>query len=168
LKRRVVLGVIPVASLAIFIVLVAAFNLFSGGISNPPSLLLSLNLIFITGTNVGVGLLSARSYLRNGSSNILTLSCGLLISGLAALFAGWASTFSTNANVTIFNIGILFAGGVQLLAGMLAIGGSQISDIGEKKPAYYSIFGRCFRSFDLALAVDGLLPEFLRLLVNID
>ena len=56
------LAVLPAVSLAVAITIVIAFDLFSGSISNPPLLLLMLNIIFITGANIAVSVLSARSY----------------------------------------------------------------------------------------------------------
>ena len=134
---------------------------FREAVSSPPNLLLSLNLIFITGTNVAVALLSRKELFEKPVLNVLTLGCGLLISGFAALFAGWA-TFSSNAGVTIFNIGLLFAGGAQLLGGMLTLRQEPSSTIRGKKSLLITAYSAAtaFVLLISALAVDGLLPEF--------
>jgi PAS domain S-box-containing protein len=162
LKKLILLGAIPAAILALFTVLVVAFDLFSGTVSSPPNLLLALNLIFITGTNVTVALLSARSYLKNRSLNVLALGCGLLLSGLAALFAGWATGFSSNAGVTIYNIGLLFAGGAQFLGGLQTLRGNPSSTIGGEKGLLIAAYSAtiAFSVLVSAIAVDGLFPEF--------
>jgi PAS domain S-box-containing protein len=156
------LAIVPAALVAISIGLVVAFNLLPGSTANPPNLLLSLNLIFITGTNVAVAILSARSYLRQGSSSNLVLGCALLASGLGALSAGWASGFSANANVTIFNITILIAATLQVLAGFLTWSGRiSSSDVGKKALLLisYSIMVALVLLIS-AIAIDGLFPQF--------
>ena len=111
-------GVVPAVVLAVVIGLVAVFNLFAEYTFNPPYLQLILNLIFITGTGIVVAIISAKTYLSHGSPNILLLGSAVLVSGLTALFAGWASS-SANANISIFNIGILASSVLQCLSAVV-------------------------------------------------
>ncbi len=160
--RKAVLSVFPAFSLAVTIVLVLAFGLFQGSISNPPNLLLTLNLIFITGTNIAVAIISARSYLKERSSNLLALGCALLVSGLTALTAGWASGFSVNGNVTIFNIGILVASCLQVLGAFLTLSENPSLNLASEKSLLVVSYSAvvAFALLISAIAVDGLFPIF--------
>ncbi len=127
------LSIIPVIVLAILICVFAIFEPFTGYNFSPSNLLLACNLIFITGTNIAVALISAKSYLDQGLSNVLVLGCAVLVSGLAALFAGWASGFSANANVTIFNIGIFIASVLQVFSATLTLARGGLKGSGKNK-----------------------------------
>jgi PAS domain S-box-containing protein len=154
------LGVVPALVLAVAIVVFVVFDFLAGYAFNPPNLLLALNVVFIGGTNMAVAVLSAKGYLDQGSPNVLVLGCAVLVSGLAALSAGWASGFSANANVTIFNVSLLAAAGLQVLAASLTSSGSG-SKFATKVLLLvsYSAVG-VFVLLLSALTLDGFLPTF--------
>ena len=159
--RLAKLGAVPALVLAMLIVLFAAFDFFSGYAFNPPNLLLVLNIIFIAGTNLAVAVLSAKSYLTQGSSNLIVLGCAVLVSGLAALAAGWASAFSANANVTIFNVGVLIASGLQVFAALLMSAGTT-SKTGASRALLIITYAAFVITILLlsALTLDDMLPPF--------
>ena len=86
----------------------------TGPVYNPKYLLLILNTIFIAGTGIIVTVISARSYLKDGSINILLLGSATLIAALVALIAGWLSILSSNQNVTIYDSGFMVSSALQL------------------------------------------------------
>lgn len=161
MRKFLWLGALPAALSAIAIVVVAGLGLFSGPVPSPANLLLAANLVFITGTNVGVAILSAKSYLKSGSSTVLVLGCAVLVSGLSALSAGLAAESSANGNVTIFNIGILVASGLQVLAAFLATVGEVSTGSGRRivLVSSYSV-GVAFVLLLSAMSLDGLFPVF--------
>ena len=102
-------AIVPVVIIVVLVGLLIGFG-FYHAVFNPPYLRLILNIIFITSIGFAVAFLSARSFLRHGSLNILLIGSGLLISGLTALASGAAATLlSANANFTIFAVGMFFS-----------------------------------------------------------
>ena len=103
-------AIVPAVIIFVLVGALIGFGVYGHAVFNPPYLRLILNIIFITLISVAVAALSARSFLRDGSLNILLIGSGLLISGLTALSAGVAATLlSANANFTIFAVGMFLS-----------------------------------------------------------
>ena len=114
------ISVLPIFIFILALAIIYIFNFGKNLVYNPPYLLLSLNTIFLTGTGIAIAVVSAKSFLNEGSNAILILGLATAVGGLAALIAGLAANLSVNYNVAVFNIGILISGGLQLLSAVIA------------------------------------------------
>ena len=154
-------GLVPAVALAAVMWLLILFDLFSQYTFDPPYLQFILNLLFITGTGVAVAVISGKSYLNDGSPNILLLGCAVLVSALTAFFSGWAST-SANANITVFNIGIFVSSCLQLSAAYATIRAQEINWFINRKITLTVFYIACI-AFVIALTMSsvlGLIPPF--------
>jgi PAS domain S-box-containing protein len=154
-------GVVPAVVLSAVIWLILIFDGFSQYTFDPPYLLFILNLLFITGTGFAIAFISAKSYLNNGAPNILLLGCAVLVSGLAAFFAGWAST-SANVNATVFNIGILVSSCLQFSGAIITLKGAEIGWFYNRKVTLALLYAACtlFIVALTMLSVIDLIPSF--------
>src|SRR5208283_617809 len=113
------IATIPVIVLVLSITILYAFNI-STAVFNPPYLELALQILFVLVTGLAVVVVSAISYLRSGSVNVLLLGSSLLVSGLALTISSLAldpivpPALSPNQSVTIGNIGLLVASIIML------------------------------------------------------
>jgi hypothetical protein len=127
-----------------------------------PFLLLVLNFIFLTLTGLAIAIISAKSYLAEGQTNLLLLGMATGIGGLAALVAGFAAGVSVNDNVTIFNLGFLISGSLQALSAVLTyvkpIPSKQSSRRKELTICYVGIF--CLFVAISVLTLLGYTPAF--------
>jgi signal transduction histidine kinase/PAS domain-containing protein len=117
-------GLLPVLGLALSIGTMFLFNLGEGPVFVSPDLLLALNTLFLTGSGALISVISARSYLKDGSTSLLLLGMATAAGGAAAAIAGWAAGISVNDNVGIFNSGFLISGGLQLLSAVVTTTGA--------------------------------------------
>ncbi len=125
------IGAIPVIAVVITIILMVLFKA-TGPVYNPKYLLLILNTIFIAGTGIIVTVISARSYLKDGSINILLLGSATLIAALVALIAGWLSILSSNQNVTIYDSGFMVSSALQLSSALSLLYWNKLRTSGRK------------------------------------
>ncbi len=158
------IGLFPAVALAAAMWLMIIFNLFSSVTFDPPYLLFILNILFITGVGVTIAAISGKSYLKDGSTNILLLGCSVLVSGFTGFFAGWAST-SANVNMTVFSIGILVSSCFQLAAAHVTLKGEGINWFNKRKITL-GLFYVSITVFMVALATVSsleLLPPFFKI-----
>jgi PAS domain S-box-containing protein len=107
----------PVLVVVFFAVLVTVFyaaSLFTP-VFRPPYLILVLNTLFLTVTSLIVSFVSAKSYLKGASLNVLVLGGAFFINGVAACLAGWVFFYDQNLTVTIYNSCTLISVILQLL-----------------------------------------------------
>lgn len=129
---------------------------------NPPYLLLTLNIIFLTGTNTLVAVISAKSYLSYGSLNILLLGCAVLVSGSAALTSAWASGTSANANVTIYSLSVLISSELQVLSAIMTSTESRSDESFNRKAMLAATYSAAIILVAVitATATSGFTPAF--------
>lgn len=130
---------------------------------NPLYLRLVLNAVFILATNIVVAVISLMSFLRRGSISFVFLGGALIVSGLAALFAGWASTSETDATFVIFNVGFLLSSIMQAFGAVHLSAASPTSKVySHRKTIVVLVLLLSTGSMILltALALLGLTPSF--------
>ncbi len=156
------LSLLPIFFFPSVLVIMFIFNWGEDLIFNPPYLLLSLNTIFLTGTGIAVAVVSAKSYLKEGSNVMLILGLATTIGGIAALFAGWAATFSINYSVAIYNIGILLSGGLQVLSAVITFAAATPTESTNRKKTLVLSYLAVIISLTVitALVVWGFSPTF--------
>ncbi len=131
------LGATPLVALASLIFLMLIFGM-QGPMFNPPYLLLILNGVFLTGVNLFVAGISAKSYLNFGYRNILFLGSSLVISGLVSIISGWATNFDVNFAVTVFNVGMLVFAVLQLASVILTPNTFSVEVAGLKRKLLFA------------------------------
>jgi hypothetical protein len=131
-RLKIYFGLAPLFVFGLFTAVLVAFGLRGGPSFNPPYLVLALNTAFLTLTAIAVAYVSAKAYLVDGSFNLLFLGSGVLVSGLAAFFAGWFTTLPDH-NVAIFNIGVLISSVAQLLSASITWLGVKSTKATERK-----------------------------------
>jgi hypothetical protein len=156
------LSLLPIVFFPAALAILFIFNLGEDLIFNPPYLLLILNTVFLTGTGIAVAAVSAKSFLKEGSNVMLILGLATTIGGLAAAIAGWAAMFSINYSVVIYNIGILFSGGLQVLSGVITFtGATPIGSLNRKKTLVASYLAVILSLITIAsLVIFGFSPTF--------
>ena len=113
------IATIPVVILVLSIAILYAFNI-STAVFNPPYLELALQILFVLITGLAVAVVSAISYLRSGSFNVLLLGSSLLVSALSLTISSLAldpnvpPNLSPDQSITIGNIGLLVASIIML------------------------------------------------------
>ena len=129
---------------------------------NSPYLLLVLNFLFLTVSNLVVVAISAKSFLKYGALNILLLSSALLISGLVSLIAGWTWAFSINDGVTIQDIGLFTSAGLQVMSAIVTLTMTSSSETSKRKVAlaasYYVTVA--FVAFLTLMTILNMMPPF--------
>jgi PAS domain S-box-containing protein len=94
-----------------FITIIVLAFLHIDVVWNPPNLLKTLNISFLTIITFLVSLLAARSYLKNHSSFFLLLGCGMLVFGLGGIIAVLPfGKPGPNWNVTVYDLSAFLAG----------------------------------------------------------
>lgn len=84
---------------------------------NPPLLLPSLNILFLTCISFLISVLAARSYLAGQSMAVLFLGCGTMALGMASALAGAPlAELTPNCRITIYNTGACLAGICHLIS----------------------------------------------------
>jgi PAS domain S-box-containing protein len=156
-------GIFPVIILAVITLLLIIFNPFTQYSFDHPYLQFTLNLLFITGTGITIATISAKSYLKEGSPNILLLGCAVLVSGFTGFFTGWAST-SANANMTVFSLGIFISSCLQLAAAHVTISGANINWFKKRKITLAIFYSSSIISMVALsmISVLGVLPPFFK------
>lgn len=154
-------GLLPVIILAVATFLLITFNPFASYAFDPPYLQPILNLVFITCIGVAIAAISGKSYLKDGSPNILLIGCAVLISGFTGIFAGWAST-SANVNMTIYSIGIFVSSCFQLAAAHVTVNKEEINWFNKRQITLAVFYASSILSVIIVavVAVLGLLPAF--------
>ena len=156
------LSILPIIFFSLALAILFIFNLGEDIVFNPPYLLLILNTIFLTGTGIAIAIVSAKSFLKEGSNVMLILGLATTIGGLAALFAGWTAMFSIDYSVAIYNIGIFLSGGLQVLSATIIFGGANPTDSPSRKKTLVLSYSAIIISFTTitALVVFGFSPTF--------
>jgi len=155
------IGLLPVIILAVTMFLLITLNPFALYTFDPPYLQPILNFIFITCVGVAIATISGKSYLKDGSPNILLIGCAVLVSGFTGLFAGWAST-SANVNMTIYSIGIFVSSCFQLAAAHVTVNREEISWFNKRQITLAVFYTASILAVIVVAAVSvlGLLPPF--------
>ena len=161
LPRR--LAAIPVPA---FIALIAILVMLDMRvIFEPPLLLPVLNTVLISVIAILVAYLSARSYLKTGSLNLLLLGSGVLAFGSANQVAGWllGAPGGANISLTIDNTGVLFASVFHLVgaASTWAAVASEKASRRRKSKVVIAYLGVLVFTAVLTMAVlQGAFPPF--------
>lgn len=108
-------GILPVIALLILVPILSERE--TSITMESPLLLAFLNTIFLGGIPLAVAYMAAKSHRATGDFGFLVVGCGLMFFGVSSLFAGWVMPLEgdPNLNVTLHNLGSLFAGGCQLV-----------------------------------------------------
>jgi len=156
------LSILPIIFFSLALAILFIFNLGEDIVFNPPYLLLILNTIFLTGTGIAIAIVSAKSFLKEGSNVMLILGLATTIGGLAASIAGWAAMFSIDYSVAIYNIGIFLSGGLQVLSATIIFAGANPTESPNRKKTLVLSYSATIISFITitALVVFGFSPTF--------
>jgi len=156
------LSILPIIFFSLALAILFIFNLGEDIVFNPPYLLLILNTIFLTGTGIAIAIVSAKSFLKEGSNVMLILGLATTIGGLAASIAGWAAMFSIDYSVAIYNIGIFLSGGLQVLSATIIFAGANPTESPNRKKTLVLSYSATIISFTTitALVVFGFSPTF--------
>ncbi len=153
-------SVLPFVLLAA-IAVVTTLGLGHEFVFNPPYLVLILNTLFLTGTGIAVAAVSAKSFLNHGSLNVLMLGSAVLISGLVAVIAGVASSYSANYNNIIYNTGIMVSSVIQFASAFVSVSGIETKGYRRKSLLALTYMAAVVFTFALtALTFLGFVPEF--------
>ena len=108
-------GALPVAAGLILLVILNTQR--STGAFESPVLLAILNTFFLCAIPLVVAIMAAKSHLTTGVFAFLMIGCGLVFFGVSSLYAGWVMPLAggPNPNVTLHNLGSLFAGFCQIV-----------------------------------------------------
>jgi hypothetical protein len=117
------LAPIPPSCLLVLIIVLGSIP-STGWVFEPPYLLLVLNGVFITLALCLVAFISAKGYVVGGSNILLLMGTGMLALGLTSLIAGLIRPLGANQNVTVYNIGAMFAGLLQAASALLTFSGT--------------------------------------------
>jgi PAS domain S-box-containing protein len=155
------IGLIPVILLAVATFYIIIFNPFANYTFDPPYVQFILNFLFITGTGIAIATISGKSYLKDGSANILLLGCAVLVNAFTGFFAGWASS-SANVNMTVFSIGILASSILQLTAAHVTVNRGEINWFQKRKSTLITLYvsSILFMVGVCVVSVLELLPPF--------
>ena len=164
LARR--LGAVPIpVFIATIVVLryLESQSLTSGFVFDPPLLLLVLNTLFLFVIPFVVVYVSARSYLLNGSHDLLYLGCGLLVLGFTSPTAGSLIGLPGGANlsVTVYNTGLL-ATSILLFLGTISTR-SEASDASTSRKLRLTVAysgAVLFVGLFATAALQGVVPVF--------
>lgn len=128
------IGLVLAALVVISLVVMMTFNSVGAEITcNSPILLLVFNAVFLTGIGIALSVISSKSYLSGGSVTLLLLGLASSALGTASLIAGIATYISVNYNITIFNIGVITAGGIQLLSAIVTLISASPTEFASRK-----------------------------------
>ncbi len=100
-----------------------------------PGLILVLNLLFLTISNLIVAAISGKSFLKYGLLNVLLLSCALIISGLVSFINGLFGPISMNFGVTLFDIGLFASASLQVMSAIVTLTTTSASETAQRKVA---------------------------------
>jgi PAS domain S-box-containing protein len=119
------LALIPFVLLVALIAVTIGFGFTHDFVYNPPYLLLGLNVSFYTIATIAISVISARSFLKEGSVTVLLIGCSIFIFGVPVIASGWVQTFSVNQSIAISNPCILAASILQVISSLLAFQGKE-------------------------------------------
>ena len=156
------LAVVPVVVLTVSIFAVLIFGFSEAVVLNPPYLLFTLNLVFWTIAAASILLISAKSFLDDGSLTVLLISTSILIFAASVIISGLEANFSGDYSVALSNPCLLVASIVQFISSVLSFKGKEETRAADRKKflgvAY--IGALLFVGGITALAVSGSLPIF--------
>ncbi len=105
-----------------------------------PDVILILDFLFLTISNLIVAVISGKSFLKYGLLNLLLLSGALLISGLVSVISGLMGPISTNLGITLFDIGLFASSSLQLMSAIVTLTTTSASEISQRKVALASSY----------------------------
>ncbi len=148
-----------------FLALFGALAWLGRGASfEPPYLLPTLNILLITGVCVPVALLAARSYINGESASVLLLGCGSLAIGVASAISGLSIVTMpwSDVAVTVYNVGVLLAGGCHVATAVLALRPAPPSHASSGRMAVAIAYATVvvFLAVVVAADLDGVVPDF--------
>ena len=162
------IATIPVVILVLSIAILYAFNI-STAVFNPPYLELALQILFVLITGLAVAVVSAISYLRSGSFNVLLLGSSLLVSALSLTISSLAldpyvpPNLSPDQSITVGNIGLLVAS-IIMLAGAITTWSGRGANLQANRKAILVTTYFAFVLLVIAIivvAASNLTPPFL-------
>ena len=134
------LALVPVAVLVASILVTSFFDFSEVLVFNPPYVLLSLNLIFWTVATAAIAVISAKSFVRDGSLTILLLSSSILIFGISVIISAWVGNFSGDYSVAVSNPCILVASIIQVSSSFLSLKGEQEVSSSKRKALLVAVY----------------------------
>lgn len=154
------LGLIPIIVLSAVIIPVI-FMQTSIVVMSRESII-TLNFFFITILNLIVAGISGQSFLKQGSLNLLLLSCALIISGLVSVIGSVTGAVSANFGITIQDIGLLASAGLQTMSATVTLTATSSSQSTQRKAALIASYTATivFVIFLTFMALLDLLPTF--------
>ena len=154
------------SSVAVFLILMVILN--AGGSSaafESPILLALLNTIFLCAIPLVIAYFATKSHHATGVFAFLMIGCGLVFFGVSSLYAGWVMPLAggPNPNVTVYNLGSLFAGVCQFAGAHFFL--QELTGVSENKlrvKQYGILYAGIFVlvSIITILAFRGYLPVF--------
>ena len=114
-RKWKVMGVMPVAALFILMLIFNAQR--SSEVFEAPTLLAYLNAIFVSVIPLIIAYMAAKSHRATGIFAFAMIGCGFVFFAVSNLYAGWLMLLAAgpNPNVTVHNLGALFAGLFQFI-----------------------------------------------------
>lgn len=127
-----------------------------------PDLIIALNFLFLTFSNLFVAAISGKSFLKYGSLNVLLLSCALIISGLVSFIGSLTEPVTMNFGVTIQDIGLFTSAGLQVMSAIVTLTSTSSSETVQRKLAIAAAYTVtiAFVLFLTLMAFLNLLPTF--------
>ena len=113
-------GLIPIAGIALSLVLELALGLRGQYVFNPLFLRIALNVILVAVICFFVSYLSAKGYLFTGSLTLLIITMAFVYISIVSIIIGWLSNFSANWGVTLNGLDLLLFSALQLFASFQA------------------------------------------------
>ncbi len=129
---------------------------------NSPDLIIALNFLFLTFSNLFVAAISGKSFLKYGSLNVLLLSCALIISGLVSFIGSLTEPVTMNFGVTIQDLGLFTSAGLQVMSAIVTLTSTSSSEKVQRKLALSAAYTItiAFVLFLTLMAFLNLLPTF--------
>lgn len=155
------LGLIPIIVLLVFIITMITVQP-AEPVLYRPEITLILNFLFLTMSNLIVAAISGKSFLKQGSLNVLLLSCALIISGLISFISGLIGPFSMNFGVTLVDIGLFASASLQVMSAIVTLTTTSASETAQRKLALTAAytFIIAFVSFLTLVAFLNVIPPF--------
>jgi hypothetical protein len=108
------MGLIPIAGVALSLILELAIGLRGHYVFSSPYLILTLNLIIVCGISFVIAYLSAKGYLSTGSITLLLIAMAFISIAIVSIASGLFATYSSNDSVAVIAVGLLAFSAMQL------------------------------------------------------
>jgi hypothetical protein len=113
-------GLIPIAVIALLLVIELALGLRGHYVFNPLYLKIGLNVVLVAVICSVVAYLSAKGYLLTGSLTLLIITVAFVYISIVSAVIGWLGNFSANWGVTLNGLDLLLFSALQLFASFQA------------------------------------------------